>query len=121
MAAIYSRPIKALKQSTREIRQYHSDVRKVKTWCENHGILLKSWDNASSTDVCILSKSEYDVHDYRKVLDEDNESYFLSPLDYENYCIEHEIEWQSIKKNNNCINKFYFIDDTCIDHNCFIK
>lgn len=75
-------------QAEREKRQHHSEVRKLKQWCYQNGIICKSYKEAENDDICVLSRSEYDLHEAKAYLVEDNESYFLSPTSYETWCDE---------------------------------
>lgn len=77
---------KAISQAEREVRQHHSDVRHLKKWCERSNTFPKTWDQAELSDVCVLSRSEYDLREERISVIEDNESYFLSHEDYEMWC-----------------------------------
>lgn len=67
----------------RVLRQYHADVRRTKKQCDKMGVKLLTYSEAKSQDVCILSRNEYDLMDIRKNIFKDNESYFLTPEDYE--------------------------------------
>jgi hypothetical protein len=71
-----------------ELRKHHSNVRFLKKWCEQHDLECRDWDHASFTDICVVSLSDYDVHEERTTCVEDNESWFLSPGDYETWCQE---------------------------------
>ena len=69
-------------------RRYHSEVRAFKEWCQKHGIVYKTYDNADPSDVCVLSRDEYNLHDTRQIIFLDSECYFLSIEDYETWCEE---------------------------------
>lgn len=71
-------------------RRYHGDVRHLKKWCEEHGMILKHYDVAEPEDVCVLSRNEYHLHEQRSAVCENEEDYFLSIEDYERWCEEGE-------------------------------
>lgn len=66
-------------------RAYKAEIRKAKEWCEQEGIHLKTYSEADEYDMCIISTSEYDLHEFKNAIAEDNGSYFLSTEDYERY------------------------------------
>ena len=75
-------------QEERELREYHADVRKFKNWCNENNVTYHTFDDADNLDYCVLSRNEYDLHDVRRCLVEDHESYFLNLEDYEKWCEE---------------------------------
>ncbi len=89
MAARHSNQTKKRRKSYSEdeleLRRYHSDVRKFKNWCYENGIEPKTFNTADGYDICILSRNEYCIGDSRISMTEDNESYYLSPQDYEKW------------------------------------
>lgn len=87
MAALIKKTSRAKKMmGTREYakRTFGIQVRKAKLWCEKNGFELKSHSNAQDYDICILSRSEYDLEAYRKDVEE-QESYFLTEDAYERW------------------------------------
>lgn len=72
-------------QEEREKRDYHREVRYLKKWCNERGLIYKRWAEAQHEDICVLSRSEYDLGDFKQNCVEDNESYFLSPQGYEEW------------------------------------
>lgn len=64
-------------------RAYNRAVRKYQEWCEEHHLSLKTWSEADSYDICVISKSEYDVGEYRKKVVADNQSYFMEEDSYD--------------------------------------
>ena len=79
---------KPMKMGERMLRQHRSEVRKLKKWCNEAGVKVLTYSEASDEDICALSKEEYDLGDERKLIAEDNESYFLTPDAYEKWCEE---------------------------------
>lgn len=88
MIAKIMKASKPMKLSERMKRQYSSDVRKFKKWCNDNNISYRTFNQADSYDICVLSKSEYEIRDERSQITQDNESYFLNPYDYEKWCEE---------------------------------
>lgn len=90
MAARHSIPTKRSRKvySEEELqkRRYHGDVRKFKEWCSENRIEFKTHDLAEADDICVLSRDEYSLGDYRISIEEDNENYYLSPQNYEKWC-----------------------------------
>lgn len=70
----------------RMIRQHHSDVRELKSWCYDHKVNWYNFTTAPSDSICVLSRNEYDLHEKRVSLEEDSESYFLDQEAYELWC-----------------------------------
>ena len=66
-----------------EIRRFHKSVRSVKQWCADNDVVLHSYSEASSDELCVLSQDEYELSSRRGYLDKDNESYFVDEDDYE--------------------------------------
>ena len=66
-------------------RACKAKVRKIKDWCKENEATLRSYSEADLYNVCIASKSEYDLYEFRKDIAEDNESYFLDAEDYEKW------------------------------------
>lgn len=69
-----------------ELRRYHKEVREFKTLCQENGMSYKTYKEADEHDICVLSRNEYELHDMRSMIVEDNESYFLTQEDYEKWC-----------------------------------
>lgn len=86
MAARHTRRSWSLEQ--RETNAYNREVRNFIKWCEEHDIKYHRYGEALFDDICVLSRSEFDIHDSKQIIFEDNESYFLSPKDYERWCEE---------------------------------
>lgn len=81
--------MKPMSLDARNLRKYHSEVRKFKEWCYNHDdIDWFTFDTANPDCICVLSRNEYDLHEYRRNIEEDSESYFLSEEDYDTWCDE---------------------------------
>ena len=78
-----SKRVQSMKET--ETRKHHSNVRFLKRWCEEHNTICKNWNDAKSDDICVVSRSDYDLHEYRSNCVEDNESYFLKQEDYEQW------------------------------------
>lgn len=66
-----------------EIRRFHRSVRRLKSWCRDQDINLKSWSEANNEDQCVLSLVDYELGAIREYLPEDNESYFVNEDFYE--------------------------------------
>ena len=66
-----------------ELRRFHRSLKRIKKWCKDQDIKIHSYSEASSDEVCVTSKDEYEVSSRRDYLPEDNESYFVSEEDYE--------------------------------------
>lgn len=75
-------------QSELEARRYHKEVRDFKEWCKEHNIYYLTYEEASDKDICVLSTLEYELHDTKSLISDENESYFLTPKDYETWCDE---------------------------------
>lgn len=71
---------KKRQHSTHEtlLRRYHADVRKLKKICEDCDIKLYTYSNAPDDALCVLSRSDYELGEIRKNIEEDNESYFTT-------------------------------------------
>ena len=69
-------------------RRYHAQVRKTLEDLDSKNIEVKTFDEADDTDICILSRNEFDISEMRKNIEENNESYFISIQDYESQQIE---------------------------------
>ena len=70
-------------QSAKEIdlRRYHSALRKLKKLCEINNVELRTYEEASDTMVCILSKSDYELGDTKPYCSQENENYFVTESD----------------------------------------
>ena len=90
MIARHSKPIarKARSQAENEKRKHHSDVRRLKQWCEDHQITCYTFNDAPIDSICVLSMDDYSLTARRASLDQDNESYFIDEKDYEEYTNE---------------------------------
>lgn len=67
-----------------EKRRFHSRVRKLRKYCDTHNFTLLSMEEEPPiTWLCILSENEMEVGEPLHLCDEDSESYFLSPQEYE--------------------------------------
>jgi hypothetical protein len=69
-------------------RAHARSIRTAQNWCAEHNYTLKTFSEADPYDICIVSKSEYDLHEFRKDIAEDNDSRFLEPNGYEEWCVE---------------------------------
>lgn len=67
-------------------RRFHADVRKLKKTCEENNFHLKTIDEAPAYYICVLSDIDYEIGDEASMCDENNENYFLNPIEYEQYC-----------------------------------
>lgn len=74
-------------QSAEELtkRRFHAEVRKLKTVCEQEGWELSHYDLSHSDWICVLSESDYELESDMYECSEDNENYFLSPENYNQY------------------------------------
>lgn len=68
------------------VRGHHMNVRHMKKWCEENNVQYKTWKEADDADICVVSFSDYDLHERRDSCLEDNESYFLNENDYGKWC-----------------------------------
>lgn len=66
-----------------ELRKFHRSVKRIKRWCEDQDVEIHSYSEASSDEICVASKNEYEISSRRDYLTEDNESYFVPEEDYE--------------------------------------
>lgn len=66
-------------------RQHSADVRKLKEWCEENGVKYYTFKDAPFDSICVVSTFEYDVGYSRGRVVQDNDSYFLTYEDYEDY------------------------------------
>lgn len=71
-----------MSESELELRRFHSDVRKLKKVCRDNNIALLEFDEALNDDVCILSRSEYEVGSAKEYLSNSVESYFVHDSDF---------------------------------------
>ena len=71
-----------MSESELELRRFHSDVRKLKKVCRDNNIALLEFDEALNDDVCILSRSEYEVGSAKEYLSNSLESYFVHDSDF---------------------------------------
>lgn len=65
-------------------RAYKARIRFAKTWCEANDAKLLSFQEAESFDICIIAMSDYDLHEFRKDI-VNEETYFLNVEDYEKW------------------------------------
>jgi translation elongation factor P/translation initiation factor 5A len=86
---------KAIKRARRTMgekemmtRRYHAQVRRTLKDLDSKNIEVKTFDGADDTDICILSRNEFDISEMRKNIEENNESYFINIQDYESQQIE---------------------------------
>lgn len=68
-----------------DLRRYHKDVRTTRDKLEAEDLTMMSFKDASPTDVCILSPNDYELGLPQSECDPDNESYFISPFEYQQY------------------------------------
>ena len=66
-------------------RDYHRECRVFNEVCRDLHITKRNFEEALDTDICVLSTNEYEISDTRDTIEKDNESWFLSPEDYEIY------------------------------------
>lgn len=71
-----------MSESELELRRFYSDVRKLKKVCRDNNIALLEFDEALNDDVCILSRSEYEVGSAKEYLSNSLESYFVHDSDF---------------------------------------
>ena len=71
-----------MSESELELRRFHSDVRKLKKICRDNNIALLEFDEALNDDVCILSRSEYEIGSTKEYLSNSLESYFVHDSDF---------------------------------------
>lgn len=71
-----------MSESELELRRFHSDVRKLKKVCRDNNIALLEFDEAINDDVCILSRSEYEIGSAKEYLSNSLESYFVHDSDF---------------------------------------
>lgn len=71
-----------MSESELELRRFHSDVKKLKKVCRDNSIALLEFDEALNDDVCILSRSEYEVGSAKEYLSNSLESYFVHDSDF---------------------------------------
>ena len=71
-----------MSESELELRRFHSDVRKLKKVCRDNNIALLWFDEALNDDVCILSRSEYEIGSTKEYLSNSLESYFVHDSDF---------------------------------------
>lgn len=76
---------RAKTEHERMLREHEKQVNRLKRWCEKHNVPLKNFDEADAEDICVVSRSDYELEDERYIILEDNDSYFLTPEDYEKY------------------------------------
>ena len=74
-------------QSAEELarRRFHAEVRKLKAICEQEGWELGHYDLSRPDWICVLSESDYELESDMYECSEDNENYFLSPENYNQY------------------------------------
>lgn len=90
-----SRAIKELasvKLEQRFLRHYRTEVARLKKWCEENDITLYSFSDERTLAhyICVQSKNELNLHERRRDIETDEESYFLTEEDYDKYCEEYE-------------------------------
>lgn len=71
-----------MSESELELRRFHGDVRKLKKVCRDNNIALLEFDEALNDDVCILSRSEYEIGSAKEYLSNSLESYFVHDSDF---------------------------------------
>ena len=71
-----------MSESELELRRFHSDVRKLKKVCRDNNIALLGFDEALNDDVCILSRSEYEIGSAKEYLSNSLECYFVHDSDF---------------------------------------
>lgn len=74
-------------QSAEELkrRRFHADVRKLKAICKTNGWELGRYDLSHADWQCVLSESDYEIDSDMYECSEENENYFLSPEQYNQY------------------------------------
>ena len=85
------RAIKELSLEQRLLRRYRLEVAKLKEWCKENNITLYSFSDERTMAhyICVQSKNEFNLHERRRDIEEDAESYFLTEEDYDKYCEEY--------------------------------
>lgn len=68
-------------------RRFHADVRRLKQLSEKKGWTLMTYEQADSSAVCALSSHDYEIGSSWLDCDENNENYFLSQAQYEEFSI----------------------------------
>lgn len=76
---------RAQTEHERALRAHGKAMNKLKRWCEKYHVTLKTFDEADAEDVCAVSRSDYEIGDERYIILFDNDSYFLTPKDYEKW------------------------------------
>ena len=66
-------------------RRFHADVRKLKAICKTNGWELGQYDLSHADWQCVLSESDYEIDSDMYECSEENENYFLSPEQYNQY------------------------------------
>ena len=66
-------------------RRFHRELRNLKKFSKENDLTLKSFDDASPYDQCVISENEFEIGELARECDPDLESYFYSPIDYERY------------------------------------
>lgn len=66
-------------------RRFHADVRKLKAVCKTNGWELSQYDLSRSDWMCVLSSSDYEIDSNMYECFEENENYFLSQENYNQY------------------------------------
>lgn len=66
-------------------RRFHADVQKLKAICKTNGWELGQYDLSHADWQCVLSESDYEMDSGMYECSEENENYFLSPEQYNQY------------------------------------
>ena len=71
-----------IKSSEFFLRQFHREVKLIRSRLEEKGQILKTWDEADNDDICITSFDETEKA-YRKMdLEKEGEKYFMTAVEY---------------------------------------
>ena len=65
-----------------ETRRFHKDVKKLQKVCRDNNITLIEYEDALNDDICVLSKSEYEIGAAKEYIGENLESYFVHSSDF---------------------------------------
>ena len=70
--------------------RFHKNVRELKKLAKENGWKLKNFNEAEVGYMCVLSDRDYEIGSTIESCDENNENYFMSQSDYDEYLIATE-------------------------------
>lgn len=74
------------------LRRFHRELTVLKAECESKCLVLKSYESADETDICVLSINDYALMEPKSNCTSEDESYFMSESDYVEYSMDEDYD-----------------------------